>query len=76
MDVVPDKALLRKVNQQLVRMGGAQMHVTASVQRGDVTLSGNLQYEMQRPAIVRAASRVSGVRRVIDQLKVVQKKRI
>lgn len=69
MQSVPDKSVLQKVNQKLSRMGGAQGKVNASVTRGDVTLSGTIQYEMQRASIIKVATSVPGVRRVIDQLK-------
>jgi osmotically-inducible protein OsmY len=64
-----DKTLLQQVNKRLARSGtGGKTRVTASVRRGDVTLSGTLQYEMQRKTLTRAASSVAGVRRVVDQM--------
>src|SRR4029078_11508618 len=64
-----DAALLKTVNQKLSRGGGgAQSRITATVQRGTVTLSGNLQYDAQRAPLTKAVSCVAGVRRVIDQL--------
>ena len=45
------------------------------VSSGDVTLSGTLQYEMQRQPNVMAASSVAGVRRVVDQMRVEVKER-
>ena len=72
---VPDKALLKTVNRRLDRTGtGSQSKVTASVQRGTVTLTGKLQYENQRAPIVKAISSVAGVRQVIDQLQSPPKK--
>lgn len=66
---VSDKALLKTVNRRLDRTGtGSQTRVTASVQRGTVTLLGKLQYENQRRPIVKAIQSVAGVRQVIDQL--------
>ena len=66
---VPDKTLLQKVNQRLARMGtGSQSRVTATVCRGQVTLSGTIQYALQRRPLVSAVSSVAGIRRVIDQL--------
>jgi osmotically-inducible protein OsmY len=69
---VADKTLLVQVNKNLARAGGgsAKNKIVVSVRRGDVTLSGNLQYEIQRRSLIKAASSVAGVRRVIDQLKV------
>ena len=55
---------------------GSQSRVKISVSRGDVTLKGTIQYEMQRHNIMRpAANRVAGVRRVIDQLTVEAKRK-
>ena len=66
---VSDKELLKTVNRKLDRAGGgSQSRVAASVQRGTVTLSGKIQYENLRTPIVKAASGISGVRNVIDQL--------
>ena len=70
-----DKTILQKVNQRLARTGtGGQCHVVTTIRSGDVTLAGTLQYEMQRVALLRAAGGVAGVRRVIDQLRIGQKK--
>ena len=73
---VPDKALLQKVNQRVQQTGtGSQSKVTVNVRRGEVTVSGSIQYEMQRQNILKAAGRVAGVRRVVDQLQLSPKKR-
>jgi osmotically-inducible protein OsmY len=73
---VPDKAILQKVTQHVQLTGtGSQSKVTVNVRGGDVTVGGTIQYEMQRRNILKAASRVAGVRRVIDQMQVVTKKR-
>jgi osmotically-inducible protein OsmY len=70
-NAVPDKTLLQNVSQRLMRLGGSSHNrCTAVVIGGDVTLSGMLQYEMQRKPLIRAATSVAGVRRVIDQLQV------
>ena len=76
MDVVSDKVLLTKVNQRIERSGsGGQNHVKADVRRGDVTLTGMLQFEISRSSIVKQVSAIAGVRRVIDQMKVEVKKK-
>lgn len=73
---VSDRTILQKVNQRLERMSsGAQSRITASVSRGDVTISGTLQYEMQRSPLIRAATSVPGIRRVIDHLQVAPPKK-
>ncbi|HEY2826701.1 MAG TPA: BON domain-containing protein [Pirellulales bacterium] len=70
---VSDKELSKTVNSRLAR-AGANSKIVALVNRGAVTLSGNLQYAAQRIPIVNTASRVAGVRQVIDQMQVVAKK--
>ena len=71
LENVPDKTLLTRVNQRLLRTGtGGQCHVTATVHRGVVTLSGTIQYDLQRKHLLRTASGVSGVGRVEDRLQV------
>ena len=71
---VPDKTLLRDVNKKLLR-AGTQTKITASVKSGCLTLSGTLQFEIQRRPILRAVNQVSGVRRVVDQMIMQPKKR-
>ena len=72
---VSDKDLLKTVNQRLMRSGaGSQSRITATIQHGAVTLTGNLQYAIQRSPIVKAVARVAGVSRVIDQLQLVERK--
>ncbi len=74
---ISDKDLLKAVNQRLARTGtGSQSKVNISVQQGTVTLTGTLQHAIQRSPIIKAVSRVAGVRRVNDQLQHVAKKRL
>ena len=70
---IPDKTLLNEVNKKLMR-AGTQSRVTASVNGGIVTLTGALQHEHQRRALIRVANQVSGVRQVVDQMTVPPKK--
>lgn len=61
--------MMSEMNRRLDRTGtGSQSKVTASVQRGTVTLTGILQYENQRAPIVKAISSIAGIRQVIDKL--------
>ena len=72
---VSDKDLLKQINQRLARTGTAsQSKVNVSVQQGNVTLTGTLQHAIQRDPIVKAVSRVTGVRRVVDQMQHTAKK--
>ena len=66
-----DATLLKTVNQKLTRGGaGSQSRITATVQRGTVTLMGKLQYDAQRAPLTKAVAAIAGVRRVVDQLTV------
>ena len=71
---VSDKDLLKSVNQRLTRSGGSQARVTVAVQQGTVTLTGTLQYAIQRSPIVKEVGRVAGVSRVVDLMTLVERK--
>jgi hypothetical protein len=45
-------------------------HIAVAARKGDVTLTGTIQFEYQRIAALHAARGIDGVRRVMDQLKV------
>ncbi len=75
-DRVPDKSIVKKVTQRLARAGlGSQSKVTVTVRSGTVTLTGTLQYEMQRRTVMNSARGAAGVRNVVDQLQVIPKKK-
>ncbi len=66
---VSDKAIAQKIQQRLARTGmSSQTRVTVTVRNGAVTISGNLQYEMQRSHALTAVRGVAGVRQVTDQM--------
>ena len=68
---VADKALLKKINQRLERTGlGSRSRVTVTIRRGQVSLSGNIQYEHQRRPALKAVGSLQGVRGVVDHLQV------
>ncbi len=68
---VKDEVLQQKVAVQLTKKGiRPPCRVTVSVRNGVVTLSGTLQYELQRKTAIKAAQEVPGVRQVIDQMQV------
>jgi hypothetical protein len=69
---IADKDLLKTINQKITRTGTSS-RITAAVRQGTVTLTGNIPYEAQRNPIVKAVSRIPGVRSVVDQLKFVTK---
>ena len=69
--VVKDEVLVTKVALQLSKRGiRIPCRVKVSVLKGEVTLSGQLQYDMQRKTALRAALEVPGVRAVKDELHV------
>ncbi|NLY01454.1 MAG: BON domain-containing protein [Rhodopirellula sp.] len=73
---VPDKTLLQKLNQRMMRTGtGSQCRVSLAVHNGDVTVSGTIQFEHQRRMVLRAAGGIEGVRRVTDTLRIVPPKK-
>jgi osmotically-inducible protein OsmY len=73
---ITDKDLVKSVNQKLSRAGASsQSRIAATIQQGTVTLTGNLQYAGQRSPIVKSVSSVAGVRRVVDLMQLVERKR-
>ena len=48
--------------------------LTAAIQHGAVTLTGALQYAIQRSPLLKEVGRVPGVVRVVDQLTLVDRK--
>lgn len=72
---VPDKTVLSNVNKKMAMKGTGSKKVAASVRGGDVTLTGTIAFEYERRAMLRSASSVPGVRRVIDQLRVEARKK-
>ena len=68
---VQDPVISQKVSSKLSSLGvRAPCHVTVVSNRGNVTLSGTIQYEHQRHTAVRAIKAVAGVQRVVDQMQV------
>ena len=71
---IPDKTVLKSVLQKMTRKGTSSNRVNATVRSGDVTLAGTIDYEYQRRSILGSANSIPGVKRVIDQLRVEEKK--
>lgn len=70
-DQVPDKTIIHKLNQRLVRAGmSSKSKVTIVVKNGTVTVTGLLQYDNQRRPLMNALRRVDGVRGLVDQMTV------
>jgi osmotically-inducible protein OsmY len=68
---VKDEVLQRKIEQQLMKRGiRLPCRVKVSVMKGKVTLTGQLQYLMQRKTALRAVREVPGVQRIYDEMQV------
>ena len=66
---VQDKTITRQVEGKLAGRGlGTPCHVSVATSKGEVTLTGNVQYAHQKSTAVQAINGIAGVRRVIDQL--------
>jgi osmotically-inducible protein OsmY len=69
---VQDPAISQRVNERLSSLGvRSPCRVTVACNKGNVTLSGTIQYEHQRHIAVRASKNVPGVLRVVDQMQVI-----
>jgi len=72
---IPDKELLKSVLQNMTRKGVNPSRVKATVQSGTVSIVGAIDYDHQRRSIINAVGSITGVKRVIDQLRVEKRKR-
>jgi osmotically-inducible protein OsmY len=69
---IKDPVISHKVSERLSSLGvRAPCHVMVATSRGNVTLSGTIQYEHQRHVAVHAVRGVAGVQRVVDQMQVI-----
>ena len=76
IDRIPDKVILKKVNQRVSRTGtGSQSSVKVDVRNGVVTVSGTIQHESQRRHVLKAARGAGEASRIVDQLQVKARKR-
>jgi osmotically-inducible protein OsmY len=67
---VKDTVICQKVKEKLSGAGiRAPCQVTAVSSNGQVTVSGSIQFEHQRPVALRAIRGVTGVQRVVDQMR-------
>jgi osmotically-inducible protein OsmY len=73
---VKDSTISQKVQEKLSSAGiRAPCHVTAVSSNGQVTVSGTIQHEHQRSLALRAIKSVTGVDRVVDQMKLIPQQR-
>jgi osmotically-inducible protein OsmY len=69
---VKDSVISQKAKEKLSGSGiRAPCQVTVVSSNGQVTISGSIQYEHQRPIALRAIGGVSGVQRVVDQMRLI-----
>jgi osmotically-inducible protein OsmY len=69
-----DPTISRKVSEQLSNRGmRAPCRINVVTRKGQVTLSGTIQYEYQRQIAVKATSMIPGVHGVHDQMSVIPK---
>ena len=71
MGVMPvsDRSITQQVRNKIACRGlNSPCHITVDTQKGEVTLSGSVQFAHQKGTAVQIASVISGVRRVIDRL--------
>lgn len=66
---VPDNSITRHVQGRIAGRGlGSPCRIAVATSKGEVTLSGTVQYAQQKTTAVQAANSVAGVRRVVDRL--------
>lgn len=71
---VPDQSITQRIGQQLCNQGvRSPSRITVVTSKGNVTLSGTIQYEHQRRMVMHTTRAVAGVQRVVDQLRVIPK---
>jgi len=69
---VKDNVISQKIKEKLSSVGiRAPCQVAVVSTNGQVTISGSIRYEHQRPLALRAIKGVTGVERVVDQMRVV-----
>jgi osmotically-inducible protein OsmY len=67
---VKDTVISQKVKEKLSGAGiRAPCQVTIVSTNGQVTVAGSIQFEHQRPVALRAIRGVTGVQRVVDQMR-------
>lgn len=68
---ITDATISRNATQHLASTGlRSPCHIQVATRNGEVTLSGIVQYDHQRNAAVQAVRNIEGVKRVIENLKV------
>ena len=69
--LVPDTSITQKVANQLISRGfRSPCNVAVQTRHGVVTLSGKLEYEHQRTAVLHLIRGIDGVVQTVDQMQV------
>lgn len=72
---VPDKTVLNNVLRKLSQKCTGSTRISATVRGGDATVTGAIKHDFERKPILRCVAAVQGVNRVIDQLRVEERKK-
>lgn len=73
---IPDKALLTAVHRKLAQKCSGSTKINTTVSGGEATVTGTIKSEHERNPIIRCISTVPGIRRVVEHLKVEERKRV
>ena len=69
--VVPDRSITEKVAHQLISRGfRSPCHVDVQTKGGVVTVSGKVEYEHQRTAVLHMIRGIDGVVHTVDHMQV------
>ena len=74
-NTVPDKTLQRNVSRKLMQKCSGSTRVDATVRGGEVIVTGTIKHDYERKSIIRCISAVQGIVRVVDQLRLEERKR-
>lgn len=72
---VPDKTLLTNVQRRLAKKCSSSPRVSVDVKSGEATVSGTIRVETERKPVLKCISSVEGVSRVIDRIKLEDRKK-
>lgn len=73
---IPDKTLQKSLERRLAQKCSGSPKVSVFVRSGEATLNGTIKAEHERKQILRAMNSVEGVQRVIDMIKVQERKKL
>lgn len=74
-NIIPDKTLLTTIQRRLSKKCPTSGKVSVDVRSGEATLSGSIMQENERKQLMKCVSAVQGVSRVIDRIKLRERKK-